>query len=103
MIRNRPSQFAALPVERACALFDLDRLDRSGYYRQPRIGQHPDEDETLLRDAIENIVAEFAGYGYRRVTAQLARDGWSVNHIRDAAGVGSGCFGSCAKTRCCVS
>jgi len=83
MIHNSRSQFAALPVERACALLSLDR---SGYYREPKIGQHLDppwaEDETALRDAIENIVVEFSGYGYRRVTAQLARDGWSVNHKR---------------------
>ena len=25
---------------------------------------------------------EFAGYGYRRVTAALQREGWSVNHKR---------------------
>lgn len=35
-----------------------------------------------LRDAIERIVLEFAGYGYRRVTAALQREGWSVNHKR---------------------
>ncbi len=39
-----------------------------------------------LRDAIERIVLAFPGYGYRRVAAQLARDGWSgeraVNHKR---------------------
>jgi putative transposase len=35
-----------------------------------------------LRDAIERVVLEFAGYGYRRVTAALRREGWSVNHKR---------------------
>lgn len=35
-----------------------------------------------LRDAIEEIVLEFPGYGYRRVTHALARDGWRVNHKR---------------------
>ena len=35
-----------------------------------------------LRDAIERIVLEFPGYGYRRVTAQLKRAGWSVKHKR---------------------
>jgi len=33
-----------------------------------------------LRDAIELIVVEFAGYGYRRVTHALKRSGWQVNH-----------------------
>ena len=35
-----------------------------------------------LRNAIERIVLEFAGYGYRRVTAALRRAGWTVNHKR---------------------
>ena len=40
------------------------------------------EDDTTLRDAIERLCLHFPGYGYRRVTAQLHRDGWTVNHKR---------------------
>ncbi len=40
------------------------------------------EEETRLRDAIERLCLAFPGYGYRRVTAQLHRDGWTVNHKR---------------------
>ena len=40
------------------------------------------EEDFALRDAIERICLEFPGYGYRRVTAQLHRDGWTVNHKR---------------------
>lgn len=40
------------------------------------------EEDTRLRDAIEKLCLEFPGYGYRRVTAQLHRDGWTVNHKR---------------------
>ena len=35
-----------------------------------------------LRDAIERIILEFPGYGYRRVTHALQREGWAVNHKR---------------------
>jgi putative transposase len=35
-----------------------------------------------LRDAIERLVLAFPGYGYRRVTKALQRDGWDVNHKR---------------------
>ncbi len=35
-----------------------------------------------LRSAIEAILCEFPGYGYRRVTAQLHRDGYLLNHKR---------------------
>ena len=38
------------------------------------------EEEIALRDAIEHIVLDYPGYGYRRVTHALTRDGWSVNH-----------------------
>jgi len=41
-----------------------------------------DEADLKLRDAIEHIVQEFAGYGYRRVTHALVRAEWSVNHKR---------------------
>jgi len=37
---------------------------------------------TRLRDAIERVVLASPGYGYRRVTTALQRDGWDVNHQR---------------------
>ncbi len=38
--------------------------------------------EADLIDRIEGICLEFPGYGYRRVTHQLQREGWVVNHKR---------------------
>jgi len=35
-----------------------------------------------LRDAIERLILDFPGYGYRRVTHALQRAGWKVNHKR---------------------
>jgi transposase InsO family protein len=35
-----------------------------------------------LHDAIEHLFLEFPGYGYRRVTRALQREGWEVNHKR---------------------
>ena len=35
-----------------------------------------------MRSAIESVVLAFPGYGYRRVTRHLQREGWSVNHKR---------------------
>jgi len=56
-------------------------VSRSWFYDRHT---HPasDPDEMALRDAIEGITLDFPGYGYRRVTAQLHRDGWIVNHKR---------------------
>lgn len=63
-----------LPVSRAC---ELTNVCRSGLYkaRRPRL----DRDERL-RAAMEPIVEDFAGYGYRRVTQELVRQGFVVNH-----------------------
>lgn len=65
--------------ERAlCRLFSVSR---SWYYQKPSV-EHRVGKDLDLRDAIEHIVLEFPGYGYRRVTAALKREGWSVNHKR---------------------
>ena len=68
-----------LPAKRMC---ELPSLSRSAYYnwffRVPtkRIAC-PKGD---LYKEIEAIVVEFPGYGYRRVTAELKRQGHRVNH-----------------------
>jgi hypothetical protein len=35
-----------------------------------------------LREAIQRIALEFPSYGWRRITAQLRRQKWVVNHKR---------------------
>ncbi len=67
-----------MSVKRLCKLLDVSR---SWYYQKPEVDQQTDE-EMDLRDAIERIVLEFPGYGYRRVTKALHGDGWEVNHKR---------------------
>ena len=56
-------------------------VSRSWLYERP-VPTEPTEEDTSLRDAIERLCLAFPGYGYRRVTAQLHRDGWTVNHKR---------------------
>ena len=53
-------------------------LARSSYYYRP-VEKQPEDG--LLRE-IESVVLEFPGYGYRRVTKQLHRQGIQVNHKR---------------------
>lgn len=57
------------------------KLARSSYYYKP-IDVDPLEAVANidLLDRMETICVEFPGYGYRRVTAQLKRDGLVVNH-----------------------
>lgn len=54
-------------------------MSRSWYYEKPKAHGQVIED-VALRDAIEHIVLEFPGYGYRRVTEALKRQGWCINH-----------------------
>ncbi|HZT42572.1 MAG TPA: IS3 family transposase [Chthonomonadaceae bacterium] len=57
------------------------RISRSWWYA--RAAQAPDSaQEGTLRDAIERLILQFSGYGYRRVTKQLQREGFAVNHKR---------------------
>jgi putative transposase len=70
--------YPALSIRHLCALLEVNR---AWYYtnQHEQTGSDPD---VALRDAIELIVLEFAGYGYRRVTHALKRSGWQVNHKR---------------------
>jgi putative transposase len=56
-------------------------VSRAGYYRFVKPAR-PSSEEMELRDAIQKIALEMPAYGYRRVTAQLRRQGWRVNHKR---------------------
>ena len=40
------------------------------------------EDEEVLREQIVSLATRYGRYGYRRITAMLPNDGWSVNHKR---------------------
>jgi len=63
------------------ALCEVVGVDRSWYYQKPTAEEVVQRD-VELRDAIERIVLEFPGYGYKRVTKQLHRQKWEVNHKR---------------------
>ncbi len=62
-------------------LCDLHGISRSWYYEQSTHAEQQVQD-IALRDQIERIILEFSGYGYRRVTHALARQGCIVNHKR---------------------
>ncbi len=64
-------------VRQICAMLGLSR---SWYYAATAAS--PTADHTALRDRIEQIVLEFPGYGYRRVTATVQREDQAINHKR---------------------
>jgi len=71
-------EFPSLSIRQLCALLEVSR---SWVYARPHALTQAERD-VALRDAIEQIVLEFPGYGYRRVTAELHRQQWTVNHKR---------------------
>jgi len=58
------------------------KMARSSYYYNKALDLQKEKEDADLRDKIESIVVEYERYGYRRVTAQLKRDGSEVNHKR---------------------
>jgi putative transposase len=70
-----------ISIRRLCKLL---QVNRAWYYDRQQGTQEPAkrEETVALRDAIEQIIVDFPGYGYRRVTHALQRAGWKVNHKR---------------------
>jgi putative transposase len=82
VIQENPELVTDLSLARACAVLAVNR----GSYYRCQAPSPPDRESraeaTRLRERMEAIVLAFPGYGYRRVTAQLQREGWAVNHKR---------------------
>jgi transposase InsO family protein len=78
MITHAHQEHPELSIRRLCELFDVGRTWFYTYPSPEAVASR----EVALRDAIERIVLEFPGYGYRRVTKALQRAGWTVNHKR---------------------
>ena len=69
---------SSLRVSQLCASLDLSRAQ---YYRHRQHSKAADQDGEL-RQEIRAIAADQPAYGYRRITAQLARNGRCANHKR---------------------
>ena len=78
MIDATVEQSSALSVRQLCEVLAVNRA----WYYAGGARTLETEAEVEVRDAIEAILLEFPGYGYRRVTHALQRQGYSVNHKR---------------------
>ena len=77
MITDARRAHPTVSVRRLCELHDVSR---SWYIHQ--LGREQvDRDQPLAED-IEAVVLKWSGYGYRRVTHELARRGRPANHKR---------------------
>jgi putative transposase len=81
-IQQITSESGSLSIERACELLNLPRIE---YYRwidrADYIPTRTQEDLPILEE-IREIIIDFTGYGYRRVTKELQNRGYAVNHKR---------------------
>ena len=68
---------ADYPIQTIC---DVIGYTRSRYYYQTKSDNKIQEEE--LKKAIINVAGRYPTYGYRRITKQLQREGWKVNHKR---------------------
>ncbi len=81
MIEEALQQNLPISTRQLCEIFQINRA--WFYARQQRTPSLTEMEEAVaLRDAIEQLILEFPGYGYRRVTHALKRAGWIVNHKR---------------------
>lgn len=64
-----------LPIMIACEVLGVSR---SSYYNPKQPSQHVISN-SLIKAKIEKIILEFPGYGYRRVTKTLHRNGNKIN------------------------
>lgn len=81
MIEQALQQELPVSIRHLCDLF---QVNRAWFYvrRHAASEQEKVTEAVALRDAIEQIILDFPGYGYRRVTHALRRAGWNVNHKR---------------------
>ena len=79
MIRSFASDHPPLPVSLACACLGISRAQHYRYLRASAKDPDPDRE---LRSKIEETALEFSGYGYRRVTHHLKRQGVKANGKR---------------------
>jgi putative transposase len=63
-------------------MLELGRVSRSSYYRFDLDDKVGADRDMKLRDAIQRIALEWPSYGRPRITAELRRQGWTVNPKR---------------------
>lgn len=81
MMYQHMKQYAGnLDLDSACAVL---RISKSGYFDwRKRFPATPDPFEVKLRSEMQRIALSFPRYGYRRLTRELQRRGFLVNHKR---------------------
>jgi transposase InsO family protein len=80
IIQDSLSDGSHLSIAKSCQALEVSRC---GYYKWINKSESTAKnDDVDLRNEMQEIVMEFPGYGYRRVTAELRNRGYAVNRKR---------------------
>ena len=63
------------------ALCQMTGLSRAGFYRR-RLPRPSMPVEMGIRDELQKVALDSPAYGYRRITAELQKRGFDINHKR---------------------
>lgn len=79
LLQNQCMEMDQLSIKMGCSALGVSR---SGYCKWIENNKKHDSDtgEMNLKNEIQNIAIEFQRYGYRRITIELHRRGFKVNH-----------------------
>jgi putative transposase len=72
---------AAAKGQAVNALCQMTGLNRAGFYRW-RTPRQASSAEMEIRDEMQKIAVESPAYGYRRISAELQKRGFAINHKR---------------------
>jgi putative transposase len=79
LLQNQHTANDQLNVKKCCSALGVCRSGYSKWIKQNQ-KHDSDPDEMKLKSEIQSISIEFPGYGYRRITIELHRRGFEVNH-----------------------
>lgn len=82
MIKTTQENGNQIPLSTTCVALEVSRSGYIDWLKRLEIPHPEDSYEIKLRDHIQKIAVDFPRYGYRRMTMELQRQGYAVNHKR---------------------
>ncbi len=79
IIQNLHKETNQISISRGCSALGIGRSGYNNWTRQNHT-QASDPEEMKLKNEIQTIAVDFPRYGYRRITIELHRRGFEVNH-----------------------
>ncbi len=78
-IQNMHKQTNQISISRGCSALGISRSGYNKWIKQNQI-HYSDPYEMKLKNEIQAVAIDFPRYGYRRITIELHRRGFEVNH-----------------------